>query len=454
MAEHGHRWLAYGLAPVLILPFAADGANSALLSASASILYLGWAALAFLLVPSDPALVRRMGPVAIPLILLLSWTAVPMVPGLARGLVPTPLDPDLLGIAWCHAFALVALVLACGMAGRLRGFARAVTTGLCVCASLLIVAMLALRGFGPPGLADMMMDHRNHRFTGLIGNANAAGISFGMISLLMAGVARDRWEIWRARSRPHSPLAIPLALIGTIVALVLVAMTQSRAAFAATIVAHGVYALAPHPVSRVPSTSPRHRVVALLALTIGAGAVWLAAPSVLARYSIADADGSGRIAVLRHYFRLARDAPVFGYGLGGFSRFNAQTLTPDTVLLVGDFGAAHDAPLQLAIEAGWPAVALVAIAVLGIGSRIVRTPGLLRATLARAMLLAVAIAGAGSLIDIALNVPAIAALSAALLGLVWGRTLGGVAIGSAGPPRSRQRETTLASPWPTPDMRN
>lgn len=454
LAERGHRWLAYGLALVLILPFAADGANSALLSAAATILYLGWAALAFLLVSSDHAVIRRLGPVAIPLILLLVWTAIPMAPDLARGIVPPPLNPDLLGIAWCHAVALVALLLGCGIAGRLRGFAREVAVGLCVCAALLIIAMLSLRAFGESGLSGTMVEQRDHRFIGLMGNANAAGISFGMISLIMTGVARDRWESWRGRSRVHPPLAVAVALVGAIVTLVLVALTQSRTAFAATLVAHGVYALTGRPASRASSTSRGRRVAALLTLTLGATAVWLAATSVFTRYSIADVDGSNRITVLSHYGRLVRDVPVFGYGLGGFDRFNQQHLTPDTVMLVGDFGAAHNALLQLAIEAGWPAVALVAAALTGIGSAIWRARGVLRATLARAMLLAVAVAGAGSMIDIALNVPAIAALTVALLGLVWGRTLGDFPDDAPGPLWSRQRETPVASPWPTPAMRN
>lgn len=70
------------------------------------------------------------------------------------------------------------------------------------------------------------------------------------------------------------------------------------------------------------------------------------------------------------------------------------------------------------------------------------------------MLLAVGIAGVGSMIDIALNVPAIAALTAALLGLVWGRALGDAAADPPGSTSSPQRETPPAAPWPTPDMRN
>jgi hypothetical protein len=69
--------LGRSLALIVILPFAFGGANSAMLTAATSISQLGWAALALALVPSDGRLVVRMAPVALPLILLLGWTALP-----------------------------------------------------------------------------------------------------------------------------------------------------------------------------------------------------------------------------------------------------------------------------------------------------------------------------------------------------------------------------------------
>ena len=113
---------------ILILPFALGGANTAVLTAATAIVYLGWAALALALVPSDARLVARMAPVVLPLILLLGWTALPFRPDLTPRLITPPAAPDLLGVAWCHAFSLVALLIGCAVAARLPGFRRTAAT--------------------------------------------------------------------------------------------------------------------------------------------------------------------------------------------------------------------------------------------------------------------------------------------------------------------------------------
>lgn len=446
-------WLARGLALVLILPLAAGGANTALLSGIASILYLAWAALAFALVPSDVGLARRMAPVAIPLVLLLGWFALPLRPQFGAAPVPRLLAPDLFGIAWCHACSLVALALSAGCAGRMRGFARITMRWLCVFGAALIAGTLALRAFGSATMiAGLIEDQRQHRFAGLIGNANAAGISFGMIGVIMAGIAVERWDNWRSEARTSLPFVAPLALIGAIVALVLVALSQSRTAFAATLVALIVlFAGSWSAAARRRNIANRGSIA--LSLLVAGAATGVAATAVLDRYTVAGQDGSSRIAILWHYARIAADAPLTGYGLGSFVTLNQRDLTPATVLQIGDFGAAHNALLQLAIEAGWPAVGLVAIALGGIAWRIVRNrqsvAHLRGAVTGRALLLSVTIAAVGSMVDIALNVPAIAALSAALLGLAWGRALGGQHAAS-----SPQRSGAILPPWPTSPIRS
>ncbi len=446
----GARWLSRGLALILILPLAMEGANAALLSAVASILYLGWAAVAFARLPSDTGLALRMAPVAAPLLLLLAWVALPLRPRLAAGLVSPPLDPDLLGVAWCHAFSLVALLLAAAHAGRLRGFARMTARWLCLFAAILMTATLALRAFGSPELlGPLIEDHRYHRFSGLIGNANAAGISYGMISLLMTGVAHDYWREWRDRARAWPSIAAAVATTGAMMATVLVALSQSRTAFAATCVAQIIFVVALLPTVRGGRQRLRRPLWAG-ALGMAAAALWLSTATVFERYGAVGDDGASRIAILRHYAAMAMHAPLSGYGLGGFAVANQRSLTPETVLQVGDFGAAHDVVLQFAIEAGWPAVALVAIALVNLLWRLCRAPSARTSAIGLSLLLAVAVAVAGSIADIALNVPAIAALCAVLLGLAWGRLLGRRA-----PPRTGSTETSVyPAPWPIATMRN
>jgi O-antigen ligase len=436
---------------ILILPFALGGANTAVLTAATAIVYLGWAALALALVPSDARLVARMAPVVLPLILLLGWTALPFRPDLAPRLIAPPAAPDLLGVAWCHAFSLIALLIGCAGAARLPGFTRTTATWLCLCAVALITATLALRAFGTvEQIQRLVVDHRHHRFAGLIGNANAAGIFYGMLSLLLHGVARMRWRDWQTRPRGDLPTGAILAAFGVIVTLVLVALSQSRTALAATLAAHIACGIGYRSQRRSGHALVRWSIPALLLIATGV-ALWASAGAVLDRYGALGANGSGRIAILQHAIALASQAPLTGYGLGGFDTVNQRQLTPDTVLLVGDFGAAHNAPLQLAIEAGWPGLALVVLALAALLWRIARapsTPANRSDTIGRTMLLAVAVAATGSLVDIALNVPAIAALSAALLGITWGRTLRESATYPA------RHHATHPNPWPTAAMRN
>ncbi|MET3825369.1 O-antigen ligase [Sphingomonas sp. PvP055] len=429
-----------------MLPFALGGANSAVLTAATAALDLGWVALALATLPSDRRLVARMAPVALPACLLLGWTALPFVPGIAPDLIARPAAPDLLALGWCHAFSLVALLVGCATAGRVPGFAYATATWLCVFAGVLIAVTLGLRAFGDPAMMQrVIVDHRYHRFAGLMGNANAAGIGYGMMSLLLHGIARDRWRAWRTQPHGHIPIAATIAALGSVIALSLVALSQSRTALAATVVAQLAYAVG------FPALPRAGRgwlpAVALLALAVVLG---LSSGSALSRYGALGDDGSGRLSVLRHYADLARTAPLSGYGLGGFDAVNQRHLTPETVLLVGDFGAAHNAILQLAIEAGWPGVVLLLLTLAALVVRVARTTtiGSDRSNaIARAMLFAVAVAVVGSMVDIALNVPAIAALSAALLGIVWGRTL-------RDDPRRRPPRAPHLAPWPIAAIRS
>jgi len=448
-------WLARCLAVLLILPFFVWGANTAALSVADAILNLGWAAATLALLPSTTAQFRRMAPVLLPLGLFLAWAILPLWPPASAGLVAPAVAPDLLPIAWCHAASLVALLVACGLAGGVRGFVRVTTVWLCLGAALLMATTLGLRAFGGPDLVTgMIAETGYHRFTGLIGNANAAGISFGMISLLMRGTALDRWRAWRQRVSSQPPLGALLAVIGLIVAMALVTLSQSRTALAATVGAHLIYGIhrgrtADRGVRNPAKTT--WRILSAAALVSAGVALLLFGGAVLDRYRVAPDDGRGRFAVLEHFAGLAAKAPPGGYGLGAFDAVNQRSLTPDTVLMVGDFGAAHNVVLQLVIEVGWPGLALIAVAMVAMLVPVVRR--LFRSVrtnpLRRAILLMVAVAIAGGMVDIALNVPAIATLCAALLGLIWGQSLRTASF-AAMPDRTSVHPT----PWSTAAIRS
>ena len=115
--------------------------------------------------------------------------------------------------------------------------------------------------------------------------------------------------------------------------------------------------------------------------------------------------------------------PLAGYGLGSFAELNAHTLTADSALALWNFGAAHAAPVQWVLETGWPGLMILGVVAGLVGRRLAR---LLRAgvdPIGQAMVLALLVALAGGMVDIALNVPGIALLASILAGLSWGRVL-------------------------------
>jgi len=135
-------------------------------------------------------------------------------------------------------------------------------------------------------------------------------------------------------------------------------------------------------------------------------------------------DAAIRIRDHEHYWKLSLETPWFGRGLGSFRALNTATLDSVDVLHRWNFGAAHNVLLHGALEAGWPFVLLMAIGVAG-GATILLSA---RATTAfdsmmYGLILAVGFAIIFGIVDIALNVPALAATATWLGGLAIGRAI-------------------------------
>ena len=132
-------------------------------------------------------------------------------------------------------------------------------------------------------------------------------------------------------------------------------------------------------------------------------------------------DASLRWEDLKFYTQMSFDAPWFGYGLGGFRNANIASLDASHVLHRWNFGAAHNVLLHGAIEGGWPFALLSAGGIILAAAFVLRARRLVRlGTLRIGLMLAVGIALFSGLSDIALNVPALAAFTAWLGGLLLG----------------------------------
>lgn len=419
--EYGRRVAAFTIAVLVISELALHGANSSGYGAAAAMANLCFAFAMFAFGRINPLFWRRTALSFAFLVAAAGWAAFGITFTRAEATAP-----DLFDGAMLLLLSQIGLFFAAAALGYRRNAVRQTLTWLVVAGGAYVVLLLVLRETGMLTELGFLDTRGRARFAATIGNWNAAGAALGMIALLAAGNAGDRLEtLWLRRGDARTGYAAAFYLMVLFCATVLCAQTQSRLSTGLTIVALLVLLFV--ALGRNASRWPRAaRTLALVAIGTGflAALAMLAGPAILGRTSLIADDLDGRMQVLAHYGTASMQAPLWGHGLGSFAEWNQQQLQPDDAAAYWMFGAAHNVALQLAIEAGWPCVALLSIGLALPAIRIVRAawhagidlPGL-------SALLAVALVAGCSMLDIALNVPAIAALAALLFGLCWGRAL-------------------------------
>lgn len=401
-------WAAPALAVLIVTQILAGGANQAVSSAIAA---FADALLAIAVIALSPAASRFWRLARLPLALLaaaLLWAALPgLLPRGAGEALAMPANPaaDLFGLALAKALATTLLTIVAALLAYRAGSARGVVRVLTL-AGLVYVAWAAVDA------VDWLYDSaRAARYSGTIGNPNAAGIVFAAIALLAGGLAL---------APDDEPMALRLAaLAGSAVALVLCALTGSRSAVLLALL--GGALLLVRRWRRWQDGRPSLRLLGPAALAMLVLLVLVAVLTPVAdRSAYLPEDAGSRWAVIDHYAGVANASPLWGHGLGSFYEVNQHTLTAEVAPLYWNFGAAHNAPVQLAIEAGWPGLALLLIALAAIAFQIARAR---RDWWSVAPLCALAAITGSAMVDIALNVPAVAGLFAILLGSVWGAAL-------------------------------
>ena len=407
------RWPAPLFALMAVGACGVGGANSEFLSALTTEITLVVAA-AILFCAHPPRLnLREVAPALAGLLAFLVWTALPGL--LWRGAL---LAPDQFWPAWLGDAALVAVFGAAMVVGMRRKNAESFAIWLTIFTGLLIAGSLVLRLAGPPlGWPFPLEDERLHRFAGSVGNPNAAGIAFVMLGLIALALARALGARWAERPGDAVLLGGLGALVVALSGFALVAITQSRMALGLLLAGLAVQQLTRRRGGR------RLRGWRLAGGMVALACLALAAGTTLDRFAPVEADSLGRGGIWLHYLALADRAPFAGYGLGAFAELNARSLSLESAPALWSFGAAHAAPLQLALETGWPGLLLLGAVLVLVGRRVARLlPGGVD-PIGQAMVLAVLAALAGGMVDIALNVPGIALLTSVLLGLSWGRAL-------------------------------
>ena len=410
MAQHWRnlRWAPPVLAATITVEVAMGGSNGWVARPAAVLANMLMAGMILAAVEPSSRLWGRMRVPFVLCVAALLWATIPwLLPRSVASLLDVPVHPapDRMLPELAEAVSRLLLVMAaCAVAYR-RHTAGPIVLWLAIAGGLYAGWMSVT-----PLPWRFLAGTEHGRFSATIGNWNAAGAFFGMVAVLCLTAILTRDGVRRRGA--HWLFALPLAA-----ALSLCIATQSRSAFTLTAVALVVGLFwnmwSTSRVSRGRHATAMMTILAMVTLAVA----YIGAEALFPRYRVLSADSLSRWDIVTTYAGYTLDSPFWGFGPGSFFEINRARLASATALRFWDFGAAHNAPLQIALEDGWPALLLLAGGVAVIGHDIVRRPWTAEAIgLAGALTI---IAGA-SLVDIAWNVPAIGAFGCVLLGALWG----------------------------------
>ncbi|WP_165184050.1 O-antigen ligase family protein [Caulobacter soli] len=302
-------------------------------------------------------------------------------------------------------------------------------------------SVLATGLYAAAAFADYVGVRRTARLVATLLSPNSAATLFGsgMLMAMAFAAQRLRRGIGLAVLRRGDPEAI-LAMAVASVLLVNLLLTASRGGVVATLICVALFLA-------WEGLSQRHRmrttaVLAVIAMVIVVGAVALRSFEIVAeRFSLAEQDAGIRAAIFAPHWDAFRSAPWFGFGLGSFPTVNQLIVTQANLPALFNVRAVHNLYLQWLEEAGVVgALAMTALFVALIwpilrgGFREGAVGIWCRGAVCAALLFLIH----GST-DFALQVPAIQALAALILGVV-----GGMAA-----PQSNSRTVRIQPVWPT-----
>lgn len=289
-------------------------------------------------------------------------------------------------------------------------------------------ALWAIVAFGTDNATVLSVAKSYHlqRLTGSFFSANSAGALFGLLSVVawITALRAIRQHLQTAPdARPRRSLIwIAVRAAAAILLWGALLLTVSRAAMVSTLACLLL-------VTALEIVEGLGRARAGLGKIIGYTAPALLAMLVIFAATIGEqfvgeladlgSDSATRETIFAAYWDVARHAPLAGYGLGAFPSLNLAQVTAENFDALWNLGAVHNIYLQWLIEGGVIGAGLMAavmililvdIARRRVGARAGRT----RATIALAVS---ALLLLHNTVDYSIQVPAIAALWAFLLGL-------------------------------------
>ncbi|PWC88157.1 hypothetical protein TSH100_08460 [Azospirillum sp. TSH100] len=385
-------------------------------------LVLGWAALQTSSV-TPPSLWHPMWAEATPALGLAGGPGNGLGNGLGNGMISA--DPAMTWAAVLRLACYAGIFWLAVQFGRDRGRAREAVVALCIAGTVYATYGLTVHLAGWENILWLKKWAYAGDLTATFVNRNAYGAYAGLGVVCCIGLFVNAL---RPRQGSQSPgaydlvetlllRAMPYLACGLVIGTALL-LSHSRGAFLSTGLALGVLLILLSAAGLVPRRMalPLVGAVVLVALVTvsasGDGTI-----TRLAEQTSVEHD-SGRTNVYRLTMDAIADAPYTGMGLGTFKP--AFRMYRDTTLLdpvVWEF--AHNVPLELAMELGVPAAALLGLSlavIAGVCLRglMVRRRDRLYPALAVASMV---LLGAHGLVDFSVQIPAVAATFALLLGL-------------------------------------
>lgn len=288
------------------------------------------------------------------------------------------------------------------------------------------IAVMVFGAYATLAFLDHVLVRRSPRLVATLLSPNSAAtmLGAGLLLAVAATANRVRRQKGLAMLRRGDPEAVLcLAIAG--VSLTALLMTASRAGLAATLVGLGLLLIWEAIAQRL-----RFRVVAGLgsaALVLVVGALSLrSTDQVTERLNNAQQDAEVRAAIIAPHWEAFLASPWFGYGLGSFPTLNHMVSNQQNLPVLFDVRAVHNLYVQWLEDAGVVGAAAMALLFLALLWPVLRG-GLkegVTATWARATVCATVVFLLHGLTDFALQVPAIQALVALVLGLAVSLSLG------------------------------
>lgn len=344
--------------------------------------------------------------------LLLNQSGVWTLFGAISPFAPDLFLPGIVGIAG----ALCAFLSGAFIAADRRQVEQTVDLLILLITAFLLIGQL-LVNVDMGSLFDYWAVERQGRFSGMIGNINTTACMCGVVLLLSVSKASATLISARRDLAMRDAFGLTLYGLAIIIALFAGLDTAARLPIFASLL---LTLLLLVWLARREIRTLKYLLV--FVLVMGTIAVALGSDAVVRRFADVDTALGVRALMLTHYFDVAMDSPLVGFGISAFSSINNFYMSDlDAMLELHNVNSPHNVLLQLLLAGGIPYMILILVAVWRLARLWVvreRAGKASRVELGIAVSLVLILSCA--MIDIVLDIPATINFSLFLAGLLHG----------------------------------